>query len=149
MKRKALTFTSKIIFFFFILLVLTNCSFKDYAPRTIKGCEIQIITTKASEVDERYLKNISVYSFKQNGTYTLTLAGKLDEAGDYSYVRKGRNRGDIVLTYNDPNGESSYGLDLTFINSNMGTWTDHYSAPNYITEVGTFTIVKRDHPYNQ
>ena len=139
----------KVALFALIVLVVSGCSLQSYAPKKIKNYEFQVSLKKATSDDSGFLKNTAYYSFHPGGNYTLVLAGKNRQNGDFSYRRTGRNSAQIICTYNTPNGQFSYEIKVAFVGPKMGTWEDtyqKYSAGGFSSESGTFTIVKMPRP---
>lgn len=128
-----------------IIFVLSGCSLQSYAPKRIKNYVIQVSLKKATTDDAGFLKNTASYSFYPGGNYTLKLGDSTRQNGDYSYRRTERNSGQIICSYNTPNGQFSYEIKITFVGPKMGIWEDtyhKYSGGDFSAETGTFTVVK-------
>lgn len=121
---------------------LTSCFFNNLAPKNIREYEIAFLSKKVDSFNEEYLNKVDRYVFNKNGTYISYFEGKIDSAGDYSYRRKGKNKAQIVLSYNDNYGINNYMIELTFINEKSGSWegSGHQDAVN--SQGGTFTVLQ-------
>lgn len=141
--NKNYSFIAKsILTLFAIVFFLTSCSFGSFAPRSVHGYEISVVTKKADSYDQKYLNKSSRYVFGKNETYVAYFEGKIDSAGDYSYRRKGRNKAQLVFSYSDTYGVNDYVMILTFVNEKAGYWEGSGYKDAVNAEKGTFTVLK-------
>lgn len=126
-----------------LVCILLGCSSNEgYAPKRIKGYEIEAINTTADSLDKSWIGELTYYTFHPDDTYKLTGKGKIIETGEYSYRKTERNKSQAVLTYSYKGDANIYTIFFEFTDSKSGTWKVHYPDSFKDAESGTFKITK-------
>lgn len=120
---------------------------KGWALRSVQDQTIIFYVDQiGGEVDKDILRKNLVYRFEKNGIYKSYFeSGVFFEAGDYSYVKLGPNKGRLILTYTMKGETYIYELVMKYQTSTEGSWTG-FSAKNPDIkgkEFGTFLHLKK------
>lgn len=127
---------------FLTLVFLSGCNLTPtYAPKSLNGYVIDMLTTKTVEEESGNKREVYRYRFSEK-TYKATSASYPSYEGNYNYTVLNPQKARLICSI-QKSGNKANRMTLTFQDTSSGTWTslDNNNTPG--EQGGTFVVVQK------